>query len=224
MSDPNIIDNSDLESLSYSEVDLDPHLSDLDETIVDSDHLELEESIKSFSIEQKPITKRLRDSPETSTGPNSIKRARSVNMLPLLADLVAGNSQFVLDIISDDPNNEFFTVTQGNQIMENKSENISEIKYDWSGFDRGKVRYVCNNDFSKKWLIETIPTLEGLWTNAALKLVDEGSPPKLIKSTMNMSVPTLEPPDAFTVIGAQNPSINTKYWRIISSYAIVVFC
>lgn len=168
--------------------------------------------------------KRPRESPNCSTNPEPIKKARSLlSMLPLSSEVVACKGR-IIDLVSTDEQNPYLSDAQGRLLKSSvdkaifKSDNISDIHIDSSGLERGIYRFYCNDDATKDWLVGAIPKLTDLWPNALenLNIVDQGPTPKLIKCSINMKIPALEPNDIISIIGAQNKSIDTKKWRFFN--------
>ncbi len=162
------------------------------------------------------------ESPDKTTTSAStstpIKKAKTASkMLPLTSEVVK-NDFHIVDIVSDDEAIPFLSTTQGNNIYTAvlkeimKADVISKINFEESFFDRGKYRYICSNVFTRDWLISIIPAITP-WGNAKIKPVYQGAPATLIKYTMNMTLPTLEPGDIFSLMAAQNPNLNTTNWK-----------
>lgn len=80
------------------------------------------------------------------------------------------------------------------------SEEIAELKFSFSDYDRGRYRVVCLNPASKEWVIQTVPTLTGLWKDAKLKIVQAGTPPKLLRATFTLRFPSPEPGAIFSAL------------------------
>lgn len=183
--------------------------------------VELNDTIKNFSINQKS-NKRQRDSANTSTSStdNPTKRRRSVEMFPAFAAIVA-NESFVVDILPVEENG-LLTDNQGKSIKNSitralfASENFANIKFESSGFERGKFRIICKDTVTRDWVIGIAPNLDGLWAGANLRAVTAGEPAKLVRSTINVVLPCIEPDDMFTIIHTQNPTINTENWKLYS--------
>lgn len=140
-------------------------------------------------------------------------------MLPLASEILK-NDFHIVDIVSDDGAVEFLTPEQGKKI-ENavlmeimRSNEIAKIRFEESSFDRGRYRYICSSKEVCDWLIGIIPTITP-WGNAKVKAINQGAPPTLVKATINVTMPTLEPSDIFTLIGAQNPTIDTSNWKCV---------
>lgn len=62
---------------------------------------------------------------------------------------------------------------------------------------------IYDDDATINWVVEAVPHLQNLWPNVKIKTIDEGLPPKLVKCSVMMTVPTLEPNDVITLIGAK---------------------
>lgn len=177
------------------------------------------ESTQRFVI---PKLKRNRDSESSTEGrPAKIHRpfVNMANLYPMAA--LAATDAHVVDILPE---------TEGVMFTDHQlktlgisltralysAENFPELKFEFSGPERGKYRIICSNAATRDWTIDIIPRLEGLWTGANLRIVQPGPPPTLIRATVQMSMPTMEPNDFFTIIGAQNPTINTSNWKLFN--------
>lgn len=163
------------------------------------------------------------DSPEESNPTNSAnsnpgKRLKIVQkMLPLTSEIVK-NDFHIVDIVSDDAAVEFLTTGQGTSIYTAvlkeimKTQNISQINFEDSFNDRGKYRYICSNAATRDWLVNIIPTITP-WADAKIKPVNQGPPPTLIKYIINVTLPSLDPGDVFTLMAAQNAKLDTTNWK-----------
>lgn len=113
------------------------------------------------------------------------------------------------------------TIDQSNELQEKlnvalfNEEDISELKFDEPPhYDGTRLRLICSNDKTKEWVETIIPNMNELWNNEVKpKIVVIGPPPKLIRSSIVMPAPTYEPPVLFSIISAQNPTIDTKFWK-----------
>ncbi|KAJ6639279.1 hypothetical protein Bhyg_12022, partial [Pseudolycoriella hygida] len=168
------------------------------------------------------------DSSEQEVGPvksNPIKKARVAmstpkpKQLPLTSD-IAKKDFHIVDIVSDDDSIAHLTENQGEKISTAvlkeilQAENIHEIKFEDSYNDRGKYRYICSSATTREWLIAIIPKITP-WGNAKIKPVYQGPPPTLIKHTITVSMPSLDPGDILSLISAQNPTIDTSKWKCV---------
>lgn len=231
-----VMSSDDLSSQSENNIlASDSEDQDLDSTIIDRTKLSrttsLESSLNKISANLSQLeveinkNKRSRssDSPKGAKSESPIesnpgKRLKiAEKMLPLTSDVVKNNFHIV-DIVSDEEAIEFLTVTQGNNIYTSvlkeimKANDISKIHFEDSFNDRGKYRYICSNDETRDWLVAIIPTITP-WANAKIKPVYQGAPPTLIKYIINVTLPTLEPGDIFTLMAAQNPNLDTTNWK-----------
>lgn len=95
-----------------------------------------------------------------------------------------------------------------------ESDEIADLEFEFSGFDKGRLRVVCENVISKEWIVKTLPLLKDLWKDAKLKCFEAGAPPNLFRSSFSMPYPTPEPSTLFNAIERQNRLIDTSYWRV----------
>lgn len=159
-------------------------------------------------------------SDEGLTAPKTKVRRTFAEMLPMAA-IVATNS-IVVDIISDKEGEETLSDihlrTIGNSVNAAlfADKNFAKLLFEFSGPERGKFRIICANKETSEWVTGTVPLLEGLWPGAALKTVVTGPPPTLVRATVNLGFPTMDPNDFFTVINTQNPNINTSNWKLFN--------
>lgn len=172
--------------------------------------------VKSSNQHKRPLESPINRN-STST---PIKRAKTITgMKPLTSEMVK-NDFHIVDIESDDEKAEFLTTIQGNNIYTAvlkeilKAADISKINFEDSFNDRGKYRYICSNVETRDWLIAIIPTITP-WANAKIKPVYQGAPPTLVKYTINMKLPYLDPGDIFTLMAAQNPNLDTTNWKCV---------
>ncbi|XP_037036949.1 uncharacterized protein LOC119085932 [Bradysia coprophila] len=159
------------------------------------------------------------DTTEKSSSSTPKKLKPSVTMPPLVSEVVK-NDFHIVDIVSDDAAIEFFSETQGTSIYTavlkeiTRAKDISKINFEDSFLDRGKFRYICSNATTRDWLTSIIPGIIP-WGNAKIKSINQGAPPTLFKYTMIVSMPSLEPPDIFTLMAAQNVNLDTSNWRCV---------
>lgn len=92
-------------------------------------------------------------------------------------------------------------------------EDISKLKFEDPNFDGLRLRLVCSNTETKEWIETTVPKLHDLWNDAKLEVEIVGPPPRLIRTTIVMPAKTYEPSVLFSIISAQNPTIDTKFWK-----------
>ncbi|KAJ6643968.1 hypothetical protein Bhyg_08933 [Pseudolycoriella hygida] len=79
---------------------------------------------------------------------------------------------------------------------------------------RNRYRTICTDSETRDWVIAAVPQLDGLWAGANLKTVESGPPAKLVRATVIVAFPWIEPNDMFTIIGTQNSTINTDNWKL----------
>lgn len=94
-----------------------------------------------------------------------------------------------------------------------KAEVDPEIKFEFTGFDRGRYKFVCSNEPSRIWAVGIIPMLKELWEDAKLKLLDIGIVSKMIKATTTFTGRAPETLTLFEGIEKKNPNIDTLHWR-----------
>lgn len=99
-------------------------------------------------------------------------------------------------------------------------EDISNLKFETPYFDGNKLRLICKNDETMKWLLEVTPTLDNLWDNAEIQAVVIGPPPKLIMGSIIMPAKVYEPATLFRIVMSQN-GIDTTFWRYKSRTKVV---
>lgn len=158
----------------------------------------------------------------TSSENNQPPKIRKMfaNMFPHAA-IVATNA-IVVDIVSNANEGELISdanlKTLGSSLNRAlfSDEGFSNLKFEFSGPERGKYRTVCSNTATRDWVVAAIPHLEGLWPGAQLTTIVAGPPPVLVRATVNMAYPTVEPNDFFTIIATQNPTIDTSNWKLFN--------
>lgn len=142
-------------------------------------------------------------------------------MAPTMAQMVDMEA-FVVDIVPDDENVLLFTEQQGKTLSNLitralfADDNVANIKFESAGLDRGRYRMVCKDEVSRDWATEIVSKIGSDWKGKPIKTVQSGSPARLVRATVNLSVPTLDTNDFFNIIGAQNPDIETKNWKLYS--------
>ncbi len=206
-----------------------PELVNLPDYDSESD-TELNSTIRNISITSKVPSatksksiKRQRDTPNTSLTSNELQAKRIkpfIEMLPGMAAMVAMES-YVVDIV---PTEEALTLTEAQGKMVGSSltralfaaENFAALKFESSGYDRGRYRTICSDTTTRDWVVGIVDRLEGLWTGADLRAVKSGAPARLVRATVNVNLPYMEPNDMFTIIATQNPDINTDNWKLYS--------
>lgn len=163
--------------------------------------------------------KRSRSLDETPTSTPNPKRHRAIkDMFPSMAEVVkADEDGHVVDIVALQAN----TVLNRDQCELIKSkiteelfslEDISNIKFEPPYFDGTKLRIICKNDTSKKWLLDTVLKLEKQIEGIEIGTKELGAPPKMLTVSFTMPIKTYEPSVLFNIIAAQN-SIDTTFWR-----------
>lgn len=178
-------------------------------------------STKSQNPESRSSHKRKPESPHLIDTNPAKKQCNFLKMVSL-ASVVAAGETFVVDIIPDTEGVNQFTEAQGRAIGNsiNKElfadEDFAQLHFEYSGLDRGRYRFVCADTKTRDWVTAKIPKLEGLWQGAALKVIQSGPPARLVRATVNVQLPTVDPNDFFVIIGTQNPTINTANWRLYS--------
>lgn len=202
-----------------------PELSDLTDydSNPESSDTELNSTIRSISINAKfnsstnssetPNTKsskRPRDTPNTSLTSIGLPSKRIkpfIEMLPGMAAIVAMES-YVVDIL---PTDEALTLTeaQGKMIGSSltralfASDNFAGLRFESSGFERGRYRTICSDTTTRDWVVGIVSHLEGLWTGANIRAVRSGAPARLVRATVNVTLPYMEPNDMFTIIATK---------------------
>lgn len=181
---------------------------------------EREENTKSVSeLEPSSDAKRSRSVDDTPTSTPNPKRHRAIkDMLPSMADVLkADDDGYVVDIIALQEN----SVLNRDQCELIKSkitaelfsmDDISNIKFEPPYFDGSKLRIICKNEISKKWLLDTVLKLEKQIDGIEIGTKEIGVPPKMLMVSFSMPVKTYEPAVLFNIIAAQN-SIDTTFWR-----------
>lgn len=94
-----------------------------------------------------------------------------------------------------------------------KTEADPEVKFEFTGFDRGRYKLVCTKDPTRQWAMGIIPKLKGLWNDAKIKAVDVGIIPKLIKASITFTGRAPETLTLFEGIENKNEGIETLHWR-----------
>lgn len=155
-----------------------------------------------------------------SPSPPPIQKKAKIMSPPSFADIARKKKDlFVIDIIPDE--DDLLLTTEHCKLIKAsytkalfQSEQIADLDFEFTGFDNGRLRVICENELSKKWIIETLPLLTDLWKDANLKPIDVGAPPKLLRTTFSLPYPTPEPPALFDAIKRQNRTIDTSTWRV----------
>lgn len=161
-------------------------------------------------------------SQELANHPKKFKPFDSLRKMFPTAAAVAATQAFVVDILPDGEAGELFTDSQGKAIKNSftralfSDENMGKLHFENSGLERGRFRIICTDEATRDWTVGIVPKLEGLWQGARIKSVASGPPPVLVRATVTMALPTPEPNDFFNIIAAQNPTINTSNWKLIS--------
>lgn len=223
-STPIDIDKSlELEDYSDSEVEDDTlQQSDLDNSISN-----IAENLSNVGIEQtEKAIKRPRSNNTSMSTPNPTKKLKTLlGSVPTMSDVVKEDEEingFVVDISTpeDKPN---LTIDQNKELQVKitealfAEEDISDKKFDDPpNFDGQRLRLFCSNETTKNWVVDTMPRLQDLWENVKLVCKVVGPPPKLRRSTIMMPAPTYQPPILFSIISAQNPGIDTTFWKYVS--------
>lgn len=149
------------------------------------------------------------------------KKQKMMNGQPSFSDIIQSKKElFVIDIRPDGEQEVLLTEAHCKLIKASFSkelfadDRIEDLDFEFTGFDKGRLRVVCENEYSRDWIIKTLPLLKDLWKDVKLKHVEVGAPPKLYKATFSLSYPTPEPTELFNIIGKQNRLIDTSFWRI----------
>lgn len=103
-----------------------------------------------------------------------------------------------------------------------EEDDIANLKFEEPNFDGIRLRLVCSTSATKDWIVNTFPQLIDLWDGAEIRVDAVGPPPNLVRSTVVMPAKTYGPPVFFSIISAQNPTINTKFWRYQSRTKVAV--
>lgn len=140
---------------------------------------------------------------------------------PSFADVVQKKKELlVIDILPDGEGAPMLTEAHCKIIKNSftkalfEAEEIADLDFEFAGFDKGRLRVVCENAISKDWIINTLPKLSDLWKDAKLKYVDAGAPPRLYRTTFSLQYPPPEAQMFFQAIERQNRLIDTSYWRL----------
>lgn len=82
----------------------------------------------------------------------------------------------------------------------------------------GAMRLRCANEYTSKWLENTIPTLntKKLWTGANLVLMAFKDIPKPYKFNVVVRSVNKPPKDIFVLLEKQNEGISTKSWTVLN--------
>lgn len=147
-----------------------------------------------------------------------VKKSRvGIMSLPTLASIVQKVS-YVVDILPDVGEEEMlFTKEHTDKIKASFHEamfafdKVADLDID---FD-----IICGDTFTRDWVTETTPLLNNLWSDAKLKVVIAGSPPKMVRATIDLPIPAPEPSKFFMEIGIQN-KLDTQFWRVYN-YTLV---
>lgn len=154
-----------------------------------------------------------------SDSPNPAKKHRPINdMLPNMAEVLKTyNDGHMVDIISlkeDHPltrdQSEAIKTTITTELF--SMEDISNIKFETPYFDGAKLRIICKNEVSSKWLLDTILKLANEIESIEFGTKELGVLPKMITVNIVMPAKTYEPPVLFNIISEQN-SLDTTFWR-----------
>lgn len=164
--------------------------------------------------------KRTRSADTTpSDSPNPAKKHRPIiDMLPNMAEVLKANDDgHMVDIVSLEDNH--LLTREDCDAIKTKittelfsMEDISNIKFEPPYFDGSKMRIICKNDESKKWLLDTVLKIGNEIEGINFGTKELGVPPKMITVTITMPAKAYEPPVLFNIISAQN-SIDTTFWR-----------
>lgn len=94
-----------------------------------------------------------------------------------------------------------------------KTETNPQVKFEFSGSDRGKFKFVCPNPIAKEWALNIVSKLTDIFDKPKIKAVDHGIVPKLHRASITF---TDKPPnlvDLFEGIEAKNETLQTLHWR-----------
>lgn len=176
----------------------------------------------------KFVNKRARSAnttPSESTNPAK-KHCPIINMLPNMAEVLkADDDGHMMDIVSlkeDHPltreNSDAIKAKITTALF--SEVDISNIKFEPPYFDGTKMRIICRNDASKKWLLDTVLKLGNEIEGISFGTKELGVPPKMFTVNITMPAKSYEPPVLFSIITAQN-SIDTTFWRYKSRTKVV---
>ncbi len=158
---------------------------------------------------------------------NPAKRLRPINeMFSSMAEAVKANNEgHMVDIIS--LNEEQPLTKEQSDTIKTKittelfsKQDISNIKFEPPYFDGSKLRIICKNEESKKWLVDTVIVIKNLLEGKEIGTMELGVPPKMITVMISMPAKSYDPPVFFQIIKAQN-SIDTNFWRYKSRTKVV---
>lgn len=161
------------------------------------------ELVTSSNDEIPENKKRLRDQSTNSsfdskvTGPPTKKRKKVI--MSDSEEEVAGRPEFHLVLlVPDSETASLFSKKQMEKIHSSvgiavKAEDNKDVKFEYSGPDRGKYKFVCPNETAKQWALNVVQKLAGLPDKIKIKAIDQGVLPKMIRASVTFSD---KPPDA----------------------------
>lgn len=168
--------------------------------------------------------KRKNDSPPLK---QETKRRLLNPMAPLKCNEVVQKTLFVVDVIKGDDEDTALNSDQGKLIAEEltaalfASDKVGVIDFEHCGYERGLYRAISLNNETLEWVISTIPTLKFKeWPEAKIKTIEAGTPPKMVRASINLTFPTPNFGEVFDIINARNPSIDTKFWRLYKMHKV----
>lgn len=140
--------------------------------------------VKKTSGKKRQRDPSLESSPNTSnTGPVN-KKPKKLVMVPPPAESVIREDKHLVLLLPDSEEVNLFSSKHGEKLSPSvinaiKLETNPEIKFDWTGFERGRYKMVCPNLATKEWALLIVPRLNNLWEDHKIKAIDAGVIPKM---------------------------------------------
>lgn len=94
-----------------------------------------------------------------------------------------------------------------------RAETNPQVKFEFSGPDRGKFKFVCPNLIAKEWALNIVIKLTDIFAKPKIKAVDRGIVPKLYRASISFDDKPSNLVDLFEGIEAKNETLNTLHWR-----------
>lgn len=94
-----------------------------------------------------------------------------------------------------------------------KAEPNPQVKFEFSGPDRGRFKFVCPNLVAKEWAMNIVGKLKDIFENPKIKAVDSGIMPKLYRASISFNDKPPNMVDLFMGIENKNETLDTLHWR-----------
>ncbi|KAJ6643393.1 hypothetical protein Bhyg_08354, partial [Pseudolycoriella hygida] len=137
-----------------------------------------------------PSNKRGRDSDSLLTSPATVpapKRPKKKVMAPPAEEKAAKPELHLMFVVPDLEDVNLFPSKHWEKLHASvqkaiKAEANPEIKFEFTGFERGRCKMICPNETTKNWTLGIVAKLTGLWSDAKVKVMDAGAVAKLIRA------------------------------------------